>query len=81
MYSVGIVFLQLIFSPLRADNTLIAFNKRFEELDWNLAAWREEAERKRSSQYAEGFRLMDADSGAAWELAVGVCVTPFMYER
>jgi hypothetical protein len=73
LYSVGIIFLQLLFAPLRSDNSLISFNKRFEELDWNLAAWREEMEQKRSSQYAEGFRLMDTENGAAWELAVGVC--------
>ena len=27
MYSLGIIFLQMMFAPLRSDNALIAFNK------------------------------------------------------
>lgn len=72
MYSVGVIFMQLAFQPLRADSGLIAFNKRLEALNWDLDKWRAETERKKTAQFAEGFRIMDAEGGAAWELARGV---------
>ena len=72
MYSVGVILMQLAFAPLRADSGLIAFNKRLEELNWDLGKWRAETARKKTSGFAEGFRIMDAEGGAAWELACGV---------
>ena len=33
MYSVGILFMQLVFAPMRTDNALAAFNKCVEVLD------------------------------------------------
>jgi hypothetical protein len=36
MYSVGILMLQMAFPNLRSDNSLIAFNRRLQELGWDL---------------------------------------------
>lgn len=36
MYSVGVLFLQMAFPNLRSDNSLIAFNRRLQELGWDL---------------------------------------------
>ena len=71
-YSAGIIFFQLCFPPLRNDSGLVAFNKRLEELDWDLAAWRASVERQNNRQFADGFKLLDADEGAGWELATRV---------
>lgn len=36
MYSFGILMLQMAFPNLRSDNSLIAFNRRLQELGWDL---------------------------------------------
>lgn len=36
MYSMGIMLLQMAFPNLRSDNSLIAFNRRLQELGWDL---------------------------------------------
>lgn len=68
MYSCGVVMLQLVFASLRTDNALIAFNKRLEELDYDLRAWRASLDRRAAAPYAEGLELLDRDGGAGWEL-------------
>jgi hypothetical protein len=68
MYSCGIIAMQMAFAPLRTDNGLVAFNEKLEEVDWDLDAWRRGVEKKSSSAYAEGFKLLDADGGEGWQL-------------
>lgn len=36
MYSFGVLMLQMAFPNLRSDNSLIAFNRRLQELGWDL---------------------------------------------
>ena len=73
MYSIGIILMQMAFPPLRSDSNLIAFNQKLEDVDWDLNEWRNQLERKNSQTYAEGFKLLDADNGAGWDLLQGVC--------
>ncbi|KAG2452996.1 hypothetical protein HYH02_002333 [Chlamydomonas schloesseri] len=75
MYSCGITLLQMVFSHLRNDNALIAFNKRLQELKWDLPAWRREEEAKLptakgalADSLEAGFEALDADDGAGWDL-------------
>ncbi|EFJ43255.1 hypothetical protein VOLCADRAFT_96564 [Volvox carteri f. nagariensis] len=77
MYSCGVCMLQMIFAHLRNDNNLIAFNKRLQELKWDLAAWRKEEEAKLAAgglkaaladSLSAGFEALDADGGAGWDL-------------
>ncbi|GLI62557.1 hypothetical protein VaNZ11_005225 [Volvox africanus] len=77
MYSCGVTMMQMIFSHLRNDNNLIAFNKRLQELRWDLSSWRKEEEAKLASGatkaaladgLAAGFEALDADDGAGWDL-------------
>ncbi|PNW87375.1 hypothetical protein CHLRE_02g120250v5 [Chlamydomonas reinhardtii] len=75
MYSCGITLLQMVFGHLRNDNALIAFNKRLQELKWDLPAWRREEEAKLPSakgalaeSLEAGFEALDADGGAGWDL-------------
>lgn len=72
-YSVGIIMMQLAFPPLRTDSTLVAFNVRLSELDYDLDAWKEWVNRKSASQFAEGFQVLDADGGKGWQLVKNVC--------
>jgi hypothetical protein len=64
--------MQLAFPPLRTDSTLVAFNVRFSELDYDLDAWRKWVTRKGASQFAEGFNVLDADGGKGWQLVKNV---------
>lgn len=58
--------LQMVFAPLRSDNALIVFNRRLrKEWGYDLERWRAVEKRR---EYEEGFRLLDADDGAGWEL-------------
>ena len=120
MYSVGILFMQLVFAPIRPDNGLAAFNRRvtlrqasaadvcspvccwrldrhvargpeavrvaglilltmlrrrLASFDYDLQQWREYQEGKGSKEWVEGFKIMDADGGAAWDLATHVSQT------
>jgi len=71
MYSVGILFMQLVFVPIRSDNGLAAFNKRLASFDYDLNLWRDYQEGKTgkaNKDWAEGFAMMDLDGGAAWDL-------------
>ncbi|GIM05771.1 hypothetical protein Vretimale_10236 [Volvox reticuliferus] len=77
MYSCGVTMVQMIFAHLRNDNNLIAFNKRLQELRWDLSSWRKEEEAKLASgatkaaladSLAAGFEALDADGGAGWDL-------------
>ncbi|KAF6258518.1 kinase-like domain-containing protein [Scenedesmus sp. NREL 46B-D3] len=73
MYSVGILFLQMVFPNLRSDNSLVAFNRRLQELGWDLPAWKREVIRKHPrglpKEYEEGFEVLEAEEGAGWDLA------------
>lgn len=69
MYSTGITFLQLVFTPLQSDNGLAAFNKRLSAANYDLRAWRVSQEKKGGREWAEGFAIMDLDNGAAWDFA------------
>ncbi|GFR46678.1 hypothetical protein Agub_g8295 [Astrephomene gubernaculifera] len=77
MYSCGVTMLQLVFPHLRNDNTLCAFNKRLQDLKWDLAAWRREeaarlasgaAKGQQGDSLATGFAALDAEGGAGWDL-------------
>ncbi|GLC41994.1 Serine/threonine-protein kinase STN7, chloroplastic [Pleodorina starrii] len=77
MYSCGVTMVQMIFGHLRNDNNLIAFNKRLQELRWDLSAWRREEEAKLEAggvkaaladSLTAGFEALDADEGAGWDL-------------
>ncbi|WIA41568.1 hypothetical protein OEZ86_008933 [Tetradesmus obliquus] len=73
MYSVGILLLQMAFPNLRSDNSLIAFNRRLQELGWDLPAWKREVVRKHPrglpKDLEEGFEVLEAEGGAGWDLA------------
>lgn len=69
MFSVGMVFLQMIFSNYRSDNNLVAFNRKFENLNFDIVAWRETVSRKSmNKELKEGFEMLDMDDGAGWDL-------------
>ena len=76
LYSAGIILFQLCFPSLRSDSGLIAFNKKLEELDWDLVAWRSSVERQGTNKFSDGFKLLDANAGAGWELATKVRLPP-----
>lgn len=73
MYSYGILMLQMAFPNLRSDNSLIAFNRRLQELGWDLKAWRKDMlakyPRGLPKDLEEGFQLLDSEGGAGWDLA------------
>ncbi|KXZ54035.1 hypothetical protein GPECTOR_5g144 [Gonium pectorale] len=69
--------MEMVFPHLRSDNNIIAFNKRLQELKWNLDAWRAEEQAKLDSggakaaladSLAAGFEALAADGGAGWDL-------------
>ncbi|KAL3161226.1 hypothetical protein ABBQ38_009592 [Trebouxia sp. C0009 RCD-2024] len=68
MYSVGVLFLQMIFPNLRTDNQLQAFNRKLESLKWDMSAWRGFAERKATRDSQEAFQMLNMNDGSAWEL-------------
>lgn len=68
MYSAGMVLLQMAFPSLRSDSQLIAFNRKLESMDYDLAAWRQQMEQRGSREAAQGFELLDLDGGAGWDL-------------
>ena len=49
--------------------------RRLASFDYDLEQWREyqEGKAKGGKEWLEGFKLMDADGGAAWDLATHVC--------
>mmetsp|Transcript_415 Transcript_415/g.613 ORF Transcript_415/g.613 Transcript_415/m.613 type:complete len:198 (-) Transcript_415:543-1136(-) len=58
--------LQMVFAPLRSDNALIVFNRRLrKEWGYSLETWRKN---ERSKLYDEGFKILDANNGAGWDL-------------
>jgi len=66
IYSAGVSMLQMVFAPLRSDNALIVFNRRLrKEFDYDLDKWRAQ---EKGRQYGEGFRILDANDGAGWDL-------------
>ncbi len=46
--------------------------RRLASLNYDLEQWREYQEGKGGKDWVEGFKLMDADGGAAWDLATQV---------
>ncbi|CAI5471944.1 unnamed protein product [Closterium sp. Yama58-4] len=94
MYSVGIIFLQMVFSNLRTDSPLIQFNRQLKRCDYDLAKWREVQEsRTLSDAQIKAFAMLDADGGHGWSLlqalvnvkpgrrisAAGALAHPFFY--
>ena len=67
MYSVGLIFMQLVFEPLRRDAGLATFNKALQKSNYSVQAWRKTV--ARDAKYAEGVAIMDLDNGAGWDLA------------
>jgi len=66
IYSAGVSMLQMVFAPLRSDNALIVFNRRLrKEFDYDLDKWRKQ---EKGRQYDEGFKILDANDGAGWDL-------------
>lgn len=68
VYSSGLIFLQMAFPNLRSDSSLISFNRQLKRCNYNLAAWREAAEKRGGVEIQRGFDLLDADGGQGWEL-------------
>ncbi|KAH7650936.1 Non-specific serine/threonine protein kinase protein [Dioscorea alata] len=68
MYSVGLIFLQMAFPPLRSDNGLIQFNRQLKRCGYDMAAWRSTVEPRASPELRKGFELLDLDGGIGWEL-------------
>lgn len=72
MYSAGIVLLQMVFSSLRNDSSLFAFNKKFASLKYDLDAWKNSDEvRARCTidpTFREGFELLSLNNDAGWDL-------------
>lgn len=94
MYSVGIIFLQLVFPNLRSDRDLIQFNRQLKRCEYDLARWREAQEtRGLNESQQRAFEMLDADGGVGWELlqsfvrfkagrrisAAGALAHPFFY--
>lgn len=68
MYSMGVLFLQMVFPNLRTDNQLQTFNRKLESLKWDLTAWRGMTERKAGRDSIEAWQMLRMDGGSAWEL-------------
>lgn len=68
MYSVGVLFLQMVFPNLRSDNQLCTFNRKLEGLKWDLGAWRATQERRISRDSQEGFDLLNLSDNGGWAL-------------
>jgi serine/threonine protein kinase len=72
MYSVGILFLQMVFPNLRSDNNLVAFNRKLQAFDYDVRAWRRSVQKRNSGagsrDYQEGFEILSLNNGAAWDL-------------
>ncbi|GBG70956.1 hypothetical protein CBR_g8256 [Chara braunii] len=70
MYSVGLIFLQLVFPTLRPDSGLIQFNRALKKAGYDIVAWREQVESKSrvAQEYKHGFEILDMDDGAGWDL-------------
>ncbi|CAI5960096.1 unnamed protein product [Closterium sp. NIES-64] len=94
MYSVGIIFLQMVFPNLRTDSPLIQFNRQLKRCEYDLAKWRGVQEgRALSDAQLKAFAMLDADGGHGWSLlqalvnvkpgrrisAAGALAHPFFY--
>ena len=67
MYSVGLIFMQLVFEPLRRDAGLATFSKALQKGNFSVQAWRKTVER--DAKFSEGCAIMALDNGAGWDLA------------
>ena len=72
MYSIGIVMLQLAFQSLRNDNGLTAFNVKLQSYQYDLNAWRASLDSRALIREQEGFKILDANNKAGWELVCKV---------
>eukprot|EP00667_Euglena_gracilis_P003612 EG_transcript_3624 len=69
VYSLGIMFLQFCFPPLRVDSAIAQFNKKLaSEFQFDLEAWRAAEIKRGRKEMLEGFELLDLDDKAGWEL-------------
>merc|ERR1719506_3692944 len=67
MYSVGLIFMQLVFEPLRRDAGLNTFSKALQKGNYSAQAWRKTVER--DAKFSEGCAIM----------AVAALAHPFTY--
>ncbi|KAK1419819.1 hypothetical protein QVD17_29180 [Tagetes erecta] len=68
IYSTGLILLQMAFPSFRSDSGLIQFNRQLKRCDYDLVAWRKNAEPRASADLRKGFELLDLDGGIGWEL-------------
>ncbi|XP_044492016.1 serine/threonine-protein kinase STN7, chloroplastic isoform X2 [Mangifera indica] len=68
IYSVGLIFLQMVFPTLRTDSSLVQFNRQLKRCDYDLNAWRKNVEPRANPDLRRGFVLLDLDGGKGWEL-------------
>ncbi|XP_024525647.1 serine/threonine-protein kinase STN7, chloroplastic isoform X1 [Selaginella moellendorffii] len=68
IYSLGLMFLQMVFSNLRSDSALIQFNRQLKRVDHDLVAWRDLVDARPNADVQRGFEILDMDGGAGWEL-------------
>ncbi|XP_009409908.2 serine/threonine-protein kinase STN7, chloroplastic-like [Musa acuminata AAA Group] len=68
IYSVGLIFLQMVFPSLRTDSSLIQFNRQLKRCGYDLNAWRNLVEPRAGLDLRKGFELLDLDGGIGWEL-------------
>ncbi|KAK1297910.1 hypothetical protein QJS10_CPB14g00454 [Acorus calamus] len=72
IYSVGLIFLQMVFPSLRTDNGLIQFNRQLKRCNYDLDTWRSTVEPRASPDLRKGFELLDLDGGIGWELVTSM---------
>jgi len=69
IYSLGIMFLQMVFPRLRPDAAIQQVKKKLgEKHNHDLESWRAEEVKKSRKEYDEGFKMLDADDRAGWKL-------------
>ncbi|KAL2613282.1 hypothetical protein R1flu_024974 [Riccia fluitans] len=68
VYSAGLIFLQMVFSNLRSDSSLIQFNRQLKRCDYDIVKWRQSTEARNSPEFRRGFEILDLDDGVGWEL-------------
>jgi hypothetical protein len=68
VYAAGLILLQMAMPPLRGDGTFIAFRRALDANGHDIDAWRETYERRAHRDAPDGWAVLDADSGAGWDL-------------
>lgn len=68
MYSVGLIFLQLLFPSVRTEERLATFSLQYKKLNYNLSAWRKKLEARATQEGMKRFELLEENGGHGWEL-------------